>query len=236
MNLLGSLNFARLIKTFLPGFIMVMSLYVVLDSIYILSNPDKNQFWYLLNKPIALTLIIVPLSIVLGTLCNTFVFTFLNERFVRTPFKNEMPELTTALAKAEEQVRNTIVLKELEATHNQDFIQHVDLKSYFMERGSLENIVYIQESYWYYIEFIQNSVIASFFAMPASMLAVISFYRKSDCGWLYSIMWIVVLLALSFLIYRYVMRPAVRQNYRRHVKKEISWMLGTIAKHNTFNE
>ena len=87
MNLFGAFNFGKLIKTFLPGFVVLVGLSLAADGVFVSVSGKVTWLAWALNQPVFSSFASIPLSLICGILSNIVFFTFLTDTLIRRPFQ-----------------------------------------------------------------------------------------------------------------------------------------------------
>lgn len=225
MNLFSSFTFGRLIKTFFPGFILLISAILILD---VLSK------WFHQGKPIIdfqsasqhgaeMVAICIALSMLLGLLSNTFVFAGFNDFLVRRNVKKNYRNIFEAKSAIEKEISLKCIddIKLKSKICDEDaakiFIE-LDAEYIAMHEFDSSKMIYIQEQYWYYMELHTNlalSILVMCFSFVMRDVFVNSLLRQEVFFRDLAAIFIAIPMA-CFLI------TMARVNYRKHNTKMLS--------------
>ena len=87
--------------------------------------------------------------------------------------------------------------------------------------------MYLRESYWYFMEFELNTLVAISFGMPAFISAFIILYTQSVINFS-ALLIIIILMVLIWLFFAWLCMKSAEYNLDAHRKKELSLLLGVI--------
>lgn len=226
MNPFSAFNFGRLIKTFLPGYVHFLSLllagYTVANSL-----GYQDEFKRLTNhSEVLLSVGVLAGSLILGILSNMVVWGFVTDRFVRRHFPHN-----GVLHEIREQVVQHYLSRVsinggIKPAHLQALRTFVDPKYLLMHRIDTAKLVYLEESYWYYMEFQLNMAVAGIVAYAA--FACYWSHRAFERGlsWKWAAIVVLATLAVGGL-WTICVRTA-RRNYERHANGLVSLLLGHL--------
>ena len=188
------LNFRHLIKTFIPGFFLSVCCIFFLDLI-IYKLLGQNYKWVILDfgfkHPNLLIGSLIPFSMFLGIVLNTFCFVYLfpfitNTRDNRDKKKSIKDKKDISLTEFEKIMQKIMVEyyfnhleiknankkndntdnKEKTSEINLDLFGHYfDVKTFLLHRQNMENFQFIRTGYFYYLEFQLNSILTIIFAV-----------------------------------------------------------------------
>jgi len=229
MNVFGTFTFGRLIKTFLPGTVLFASALLYLDAVANLFGLDFSVINWAIGNPILTTLATIPGSIILGILLNTVVFGGLLDVLVRQPVNSEMSEFNVLRDSIVDCTLNTSETNTLIPSDIYDtFKEHVDFDSFMLPRVDLDKLVYIRESYWYYLEFQVNVALASVFSLTGVFFWWIRHDTVVGLTAGPALVLAAALILVTGLVFVALIRAA-RLNYMRHKKKLLSLWIGQMA-------
>ncbi len=107
------------------------------------------------------------------------------------------------------------------------FKQEIDPRYFFLHKQSLDNLMYLRDSYWYYLEFQLNTLVAITIGMPAFISALC--VLKSKCFIDLQTFYIMIItLVLCWIFISILLMKSAGDNLHAHRKKELSFLLGTI--------
>jgi hypothetical protein len=222
MTILNGLGFSRLIKTVVPGLLLVgiVGGYADLISSFV-GHGDPVFQWAQRNVSLAAALAL-PLSIALGILSNTVMFGWANDRLIRQQFDREQPGVSRM---EQELLEHAIALKASDFKQQLADAQVIlDLEYLLIGEVELEKLTFLQESYWYYLDFQMNVGLA--LALAAPLLAGLSakgILLLSPKIWIAVTLGIAVI-PLSALLLMFLLKAA-RLNYHKHRVKRLSLLI-----------
>ena len=107
------------------------------------------------------------------------------------------------------------------------FKQVIDPRYFFLHKTSLDNLMYLRESYWYYLEFQLNTLVAISFGMPAFISALCVLKSKSVIE-LQALLVMIITLVACWIFFAWLFMRSAEYNLDAHRKKELSLLLGAI--------
>ena len=228
MNLFGVFSFGSLIKTFLPGLILffVMLMYLELTVFYIFD--DTCVFKFLIDKVLFFTILSIPVSIILGIILNTVVFSGMSDWLIEDRHKRNNAEFYN-LQKSIMEKMNIKVSKKFDLSDKDSsvFKNTIDPRYFFLHKKPLENLMYLRESYWYYMEFQLNTLVAICISLPALIWGIFLFYSNGILTSSSALCVLFVIVLTLFLIGSLFIKAAI-YNLDSHRKKDLSLLAGTI--------
>ena len=176
MDLSQAFSFGRVLKTILPGLVVVLAFVLGVDALETArapATPHVVLHWIMENSGAA-SLIGIPLIILGGVLLNTLFFVWLSEVLVKRRCLREHP----GLRKAESDLKE--VLKERICSEGSRFekcwrsvdTQGIDLLFIFLPEATLDHTMYAKDRYWYYYEFEANMLAGAWLLAVAVILQV----------------------------------------------------------------
>lgn len=228
MNVFGAFGFGSLIKTFLPGFVLFFVFLIYLDLFIYLTHDYVKITQQLLDQPALFAAIAIPVSIIFGVTLNSIVFSGLSEFLLENRHeKKEKPFYNLRKFVFEE-------TGELMARHfgfsgeqKQTFKQVFDPRYFLLHRRALNNVMYLRESYWYYMEFQLNILFAIFLGIPA-FIAVLYLLMTKAIITLSTFVLMSLAVILCWLVYSWLLMRSAEANLFSHRKKELSLLLGSM--------
>ena len=225
MNVFGAFNFGRLIKTFLPGFIILIALVFLTQVTLNLSNIEFNFIKYLKDYQVLIGFMSIPLSLTLGIFSNIVFFTYLNNVLIRNPYKKKHPELI----ELQKTIAEEIYLYVNNAnTFTQDSYlsikEHFDLDYHMMPKVQLEKLIFLQESYRYYMEFQLNTIFANTFLFPSLILFLWSERNTLPINMSPLIIISTGMVLVYIFLFKICLR-AGRLNYEKHRQKHLNYIV-----------
>jgi hypothetical protein len=224
MNIFGAFTFGSLIKTFLPGFVWLIAILIL---VYDFSDAFglTPEFWTRITARDQAALVLAfPASILLGLLSNVIVFMGVNDVLVRKPARAKNPALFALHDELAKRIRNQswIALAPQENLDAAQFDGNIDHEMILLERIGVEKLAYVREQYWYHLEFQLNlmlSVVVLFFAALPAVL------KNGLCD---SLGCLLPCIVAAFLISLGLVKSA-RKNYCRHIAKMASLMTAVLT-------
>jgi hypothetical protein len=222
MNIFGAFTFGSLIKTFLPGFVWLIS---ILICAVLLLDAGTDIWTQVKAKDQAALVLAIPASILLGLLSNVAVFMGLNNWLVRDPMDKKHAALSGLLEELKRRVRQQCwgELAPQDGLDREQFFESIDPEYIALERIGVEKLAYVREQYWYHLEFQLNLMLS--LVVLFTLLAAISLAHAESCLEFLSIaFWTAIgyLFCGGLLI-------AARKNYCRHIAKMASLMTALLA-------
>ncbi len=226
MNLFGTFNYGRLIKTFLPGLILFVALCLYMDIILKYSISNYRFLSYVQNNPVLFSVILIPFSIILGIFSNTFFFTFATHYLINKHHISNNNGFYDFKSKHIDRISRSIGSKiGLKDDMLEEFISNIDVSAFLLNKTDVSKIAHIKDSYWYYLEFHLNILFAIDFIVPALMIlwlkwcVAISLNTATLIGTLVLYGLFIVLLNILFIV-------SARKNYFIYKKKRLSLLIG----------
>jgi hypothetical protein len=229
MNVFGAFNFGSLIKTFLPGLLLffVLLLYLEIFTYWCYKYIGILKFLFF-EKPELLAVLSVPISIGLGITLNSVLFSGMSEYLLEKKHKeknNEFYEFRElAFTKIKEKVFEFL---EFEDDEKKVFIQSIDPRFFFLHKTMLPNLMYLRESYWYYLEFQLNTLLAITIGIPAFITALVILKCQLIIEAHTLIACVLFIIASWYFFFKLFMKSA-NDNLDAHRKKELSLLLGSV--------
>ena len=229
MNVFGAFGFGSLIKTFLPGLLFFFAFLGYVEIFLYLVHGYAALHAYLFGKPVLLTAIAIPASVILGATLNSIVYSGFSEWILEKRHKAECMDFYDF----RERMFNTITQAAgdrvtLSHEDHNAFMTYVDPRYFLLHKRSLENIMYLRESYWYYMEFQLNTLMALSIGLPAILAALLIVMHESLVGMQAGIASMALILLLYAGFSRLFLKSA-RDNLDAHRKKELSLLIGTAC-------
>ncbi len=226
MNVFNSLGFGKLIKTLLPGLLIFISLLLFIDSVFFVFKININILNIISTNQIISGLLTLPFSIICGIFSNIIYFTYFNDLLIRNHFNNNNPEFVE-LEKSIKQIIITKKIKYLQPIRS-DFVEllekQIDIDYLLMPQIQLDKLIFLQESYWYYMEFQSNILLSLFPLLIAMIVRCIIFFPltilQSRTFWAALALFLIIIIAIS-----YILLVSARLNFQRHKIKLLSYYL-----------
>ena len=226
MNLFGAFGFGSLIKTFLPGLVLFFVLLVYLELSVYYFHGYIGILESLFDNAALFTIISIPVSIIFGITLNSIVFSGLSEAILENKHKKDNVQFydfrELIFGKINEKISKKFGLSE---DDRKTFKNIIDPRYFLLHKRSLDNIMYLRESYWYYMEFQLNTLIAVLFGMPAFIfsLCVLQSNAVIEPAALF---FAISILVVSCLLFTWLFMKSAKDNLDAHRKKELSLLLG----------
>ncbi len=228
MNLFSAFSFGSLIKTFLPGLVLFFVLLVYIELFGYWIHGYLGIFVSLFKNPLLITFISIPASIFLGVILNSIVFSGLSGYLLENKHQKNNKSFYEfrkyVISKTNEKMSTFFDLSE---EQKEIFKQTVDPRYFFLHKESLTNLMYLRESYWYYLEFQLNTLVAITFGMPSFVAALIVLKSNSIIE-LYTLLLAAIILVVVWYFFALLCMRSALFNLDAHRKKELSLLLGTI--------
>jgi hypothetical protein len=227
MNIFGAFTFGSLIKTFIPGFVWLVALWLLWRGAAALI-PVLPPLPTLPESEYQNALVALPLAILLGLLSNIVVFMGVNDALVRGPVKRRATDLFALQDWVIRRVRDkySARLGAMEQAVASAFYQHADAEWLILDRIGVKHLAYVREQYWYHMEFQVNL----FLAVATALVGLLAGLAPDMWGpaprpaaeWIVTAT--VVLGGLCWFLLR-----AARKNFHRHVAKMTSLMVAAVC-------
>jgi hypothetical protein len=228
MNVFGAFSFGRLIKTFLPGFVVLMSIPLYVESVLLIANSSHSLLNWIYANAILASALAVPLSLIFGIISNIVFFTFLTDRLIRKPFIEGNQDFNKTQQRISEWITSHYEDKNLIPSDIfGDFKKYIDLDFFLLPQLQLDKLVFLQESYWYYLEFQLNLILSVIVFAIAILLRVSVYTFKSEASLCFYILF-VILSMMFFVSVINISLKAAKINYDRHKRKLLSLQVGVI--------
>ncbi len=140
MNIFGAFTFGSLIKTFLPGFVWLIAIAILVADGAQLLGIETDIWTQAKSKDQAALVLAIPISILLGLLSNVIVFMGVNDWLVRDRFPECEPELSTLHEALKQRIREQC-WSALAPQHNMNqarFLKDIDPEIILLERLGVE--------------------------------------------------------------------------------------------------
>jgi len=229
MELLNTFGFGRLIKTVIPGFVIYLTICAYLDLAARAAGGPPIVLPFLWTSPIPFLGFAVPFAVLLGVLSNTVFFAVLSPMLIESHHRT----CDAAFCQYEDEVK-TLVKKVfakrllLSPDVAETFQRHADASSLLMASADLSKIGVVRESFWYYLEFQVNILLALWFAVPA--IVWIGLALGPGRGLTPSLVAVAfaTMLLVMFLVSQLLL-TAARKNYSSYRSKRLSALLATAS-------
>jgi hypothetical protein len=228
MNLFSAFSFGSLIKTFLPGLVLFFVFLVYIELFGYWIHGYLGIFEHLFRNPLLITFISIPTSIFLGVILNSIVFSGLSGYLLENRHEKNNRSFYEfrkyVIAKTNEKMSTYFDISEQQ---KEIFKQTVDPRYFFLHKESLANLMYLRESYWYYLEFQLNTLVAITFGMPA-FVAALFVLKSNSIIELHTLFITAIILVIAWFFFAWLCMRSALFNLDAHRKKELSLLLGAI--------
>jgi hypothetical protein len=228
MNVLSSLSFGKVLKIALPGFVATLGLAVAVDAGLALVSGKPHPFLsWIQREPVLASFLAIPVVVLAGLTINALLFTYLLDRLVRRPYEAEHAEfMQTHREVFRKLVANALASAPVLPTEAKArFARHVDPGAFLLPTVDLPRFLYYQESYWSYLEFSLNMIVA--LTAAVSGLAFWALVNINGLGvpWWRVLIGLAVAAVVGFALSSLFLATA-RENYVRHRAKFLSLFVG----------
>ena len=227
MNVIGSFDFGRIIKTLLPGLVFIAALIALMDcAIILLRGSSLITPWIAANTTLA-GVMAVPLAITLGLLSNTLFFYVLHGQLIQRPLHSRYPDLL----KAEEELRQAAIeemINELPTPYRSNSLKTAtDAGALLLPHMNLSALAITREGFWFYLEFQLNMALGIVFAWLATIST--TFIARTHLGLTVG-SWIITSVVLSVVSVSLVMMliGAARMNYYYYRRRLLSLRIAAL--------
>lgn len=229
MDVFKSFSFGRLIKTFLPGFVCLLSAILIVDGAIslMIGNSHPILDWAQAN-PVIATALAIPWAIILGILCNTLFFLYLAPVFIKSYYRKHASDFV----RSEEEIIDYLLAhhacKVIPVGLLKKIRGEIDDYYFTLPYTSVEKVVFLQESFWDYHEFQLNLafVLLLFSCALLFHLWVDRVFVALDASTSIAVVAVAVLLTMTISL---LLLRAARTNYDSHRKRSLSLILGAFA-------
>ncbi len=226
MNLFGTFAYGNIIKTFIPGIFLVFGIGMLFDCISFWVNQEYTILEYCAAHPILTIGLIIPVSVFTGILSNSICFSWLTPSFIKEPYDAKNKEFLTYENQLTEEVKDRYSeILDIPENLKAGFKKYTDINSLLLVRENLNTLQYLKESYWYYLEFQVNSILAISLLASTGISHILLRYNAGLVLPASVFPYIVLILVIYILMVRLFWKSA-QKNYDRHRKKSFSYFLG----------
>lgn len=229
MNVIGSFDFGRVIKTLLPGLVILAAISALIDSAITLSRGTPLIApWAAANTAIA-GVLAAPLAVTLGLLSNTLFFYLLHERLIERALRSSYPDL----CKAEVEFKKAVVTEKINALpiacQSEALETAIDAGALLLPDMNLSALAITRKGFWFYMEFQLNMALAIVFAWPAIVFT--TFVARADLG-LATQEWIIASVVLStlFVCLLLMLIGAARTNHYCYRRRMLALRVAALLK------
>lgn len=174
----SAFSFGKIIKTILPGSLLAGALFVLLETAWYMAA-GSSMTAYLIEKEVltAVGAALVPISLLLGFLLNTFVWLLLNApararvdaELTGTAFAG----LRAALCEQLQREVSSLMGSSKADLCGKGWPPRIAVEYYFLPAISVDRLTYLWESYFSWYEFHLNTLCAAVIALLAFWAAVL---------------------------------------------------------------
>lgn len=218
-------SFRHIIKSFVPGFFATISFLSMFDIIIVLLFPNIHLIRdFLLSPNTMLLTVIVPVSLFVGIIINSFSFIYIIPKILKTNHIANERNFHDFNKKIIHEIKDKC-FKEIgiKTIDEKEFNEYFDCKTYLLEDDHMGSLEYIRNGYWYYMEFQINSIVVIVLANIAFVINMkyrpLFKYNLIDSSFAY-----VIMLVFSYFIIRLLWKSAVA-NYKRNQINELSLII-----------
>lgn len=224
MNPIGAFSFGRILKTFLPGFMALLGLWLCLDArFYWLYQASPIWCWVQANASAAM-FASVPLSLACGMILNALSFSYLLDPLIRAPYQKEHPGFAILWKGVGDHLRakTESLPEDPEAS-----TPYWDLEYFLLPLVPMEKYTFLEESYWYYLEFCLNFLLALALDTLAISFALLAWFSHKPSTRAFPWFSLIVMTGVVALLFR-AMLTAARRDFEKHNAKKLSLLLGSL--------
>lgn len=232
------LNFRHLIKTFTPGFFASISFLCICDLVmykFLGKGYEWTIFTNALSNPLVFVAALIPASMFLGIIVNTFCYVYMF-----TVIENFKKKSESGITFRDFKDKMSKMMKNHYSEHfvidkKDEFDLHFEEKSFLLHRQDISNYQSIKSGYFYYLEFQLNAIIVIIFSLAS--LGLNLFLRNiqyiGNENILISvplgskIIFFMVIFIISSLVCLLLCK-AILKNDTDYEKKELSYLLGAF--------
>jgi len=228
MNVFGAFTFGSLIKTFIPGFVWLVALWLLWGGLAA-ALPALTQRPALDTVLTQNSLVVaIPVAIVLGLLSNIIAFMGVNDVLIRDPVRRRTPDLFRLYDQIAGRIRHHFRDKLAfgDAALDRGFDSHADAELLLLQTIGMTHLAYVREQYWYHMEFQVNLLLATATGLLGLLLEQVP--RTMGSEFHSAAEWAGVDILLVGGACWFLLRAA-RKNYRRHVAKMTSVMAAALV-------
>lgn len=223
MNIFGAFTFGSLIKTFLPGFVWLVALVLLIVDLQELAGAKQTLWTHIQAKDQAALVLAIPASILLGLLSNIVVFMGVNDYLVRVPVRAANPDLCALYDMLAQRVRDRYwqALGDADPALRPAFNSHIDPELVLLHCIGVDKLAYVREQYWYHLEF-QLNMLLSIGALALALVIRLLLPVTPWGAFLAAACVVLALPAMRGLVL------AARKNYARHLAKIATVMAAAL--------
>jgi len=226
LNIFGAFTFGSLIKTFLPGFVLLAALALLEIDMAQLIYGESLLRRYAGGHLQEALLLAFPVAILLGLFSNIIVFMGLSDALVRAPFQRTNPGLWQLYSGLGDKLRQRCwdALDAVDGWDRAAFFRYVDPEFILLNSMGVQKLTYVREQYWYHLEFQLNLILSLSLGLIAAIVSCVINVPHLQIVWPFvSAVAIAGLLGIDGLLL------AARKNYERHIAKLVSAMASVIS-------
>jgi hypothetical protein len=228
MNFSGLFSYGNILKTFLPGMLLLTGFVLLIDA-YNFYTTDPHTYILLeltAKYPLLSITILASTAIVVGILSNSIYFKWIIP-LIGAVFESKNTDFKKFKETMEAEMNEHYSeLLSIDPTFHPVKKSGFDVRAFLLNRTDLVALQYLRESYWYYMEFQLNAIgaiIVLYVACIVHMALRLNFKLIQDFYF-----WPIFTSAtVFFLITIIIFSKAAYENYEKHEKKFFSFLLGT---------
>ena len=228
MNIFGSFSFGKLIKTFLPGFLIILTLIGYLDLFIVLIGNAHIFKKLFLNNCLITVSFLIPFSIIFGIFSNIIFFTYATDILIRKPHEKKDPTFYSYEKSIHNLIKNHyskhLFISEIDINN---FFNYCDVPYFILRDLPLDKLVFLQDSYWYYLEFQLNILFALVLSSPLIICQLHTVLMPIEI----SIMIKSVIIAFAIItlaLLMYILLKTARINFDLYKKKYLSLLISNF--------
>jgi hypothetical protein len=229
MDLLGTFGFGRLIRTFLPGSVILFAVALAIDgALYLIVGVPYGVVRWMQEHEVLGTACAIPLALIFGVLSNTLSFMYLRPHIIKKPYKRDSADFVRNEEKIFDYLINTHVSRVLPRKLANLVENQISMLFLALPYASAENTAFLLDSYWYFHEAQLNLAFATITLCAAILFYLGAYGVFAGLGLGRSIVVVSLLLIFTIFIVLAFVRAA-QTNYREHTRKRLSLILGAFA-------
>lgn len=228
MDLLGTFGFGRLIRTFLPGSVILFAVALAVDGVLYLIGVSYSVMGWVQEHEVLGTACAIPLALIFGVLSNTLSFMYLRPYIIKKPYKRELADFVRDEAEIIDHLVNKHASRVLPPALVNLTKNQISTIFFALPYTSAENTAFLLDSYWYFHESQLNLAFATITLCAAILFYLVAYGVFAWLGLGRSIVVVSLLLIFTiFIVLAFI--KAAQTNYREHTRKRLSLILGAFA-------
>lgn len=226
MNFFGTFAYGNILKTFIPGIFFVLAFSLLIDDYNYWLTKQYLIFDMASSKEILTIGLIIPLSIFAGIIANSICFKFIIPTFIEEPFiKKNQSFINYKIKIIKEMQDHYKNILNISSDITSEYYSHIDIRSFLLNRKNLNNLQYLRESYWYYMEFQINSIVAISLLIIAGIINILLRFKADATAGNLVFPYIIVTIISAYILFK-IFWSAAKENYNKHEKKSLSYLQG----------